>query len=63
VGNSIIVQHSPSRVALMGANVEYESAAIYFDKSRSPEFELETYDSDIMLVTLYRSVAPKSLSL
>jgi hypothetical protein len=50
---SLIVQHSPSRADHVGHKREIGVAAIYFDKSRSPGFELETSSSDTMLATLH----------
>jgi hypothetical protein len=35
--------------SLVGAIVEYEYSVIYFNKSHSPRFKLETYISDIIL--------------
>jgi uncharacterized UPF0160 family protein len=35
--------------SLVGANVEYEYSVIYFNKSHSPKFKLETSVSGIIL--------------
>jgi hypothetical protein len=48
VDNSLILQHS-SHVALVGRKRGIGVTAIYFNKSRPPRFELETFDSNTML--------------
>jgi hypothetical protein len=56
VDNSLILQHSPSRGAIVRRKYGIEVAAIYFNTLRLSGFELETFDSDTML-SYYKSIS------